>query len=271
MTTRKTAELSLHPVNKRVYGSSKYEYLSESIAEKGVYEAILITNNNLIINGGRRWKVAKILGLEEVPVVVFPSDDELDIKEAVVHCNKQREKEPFMKCEEATVLIEVEEERARIRRAEAAVRASQQAAAMRRGDATLRQTFAEGSEEDAGRARDKVGEALGVSGFTASKMVKVGKAVKKAEEDGDTDAVEKIKDAVNTKGVEAGLREIKKPKPAAEVGATPTEPSAEEKEQRADRALNALRKHIRALGEEGSKAWCARHGLSHEALMGREA
>src|ERR1051325_4368044 len=117
MNTRKTDSLKLHPTNSRVYGTTKYDHLKESIAKKGIYEPILITKDDLIINGGRRWMVARLLKMEDVPVTVFSSSDDLDIKEAVVHTNKVREKDPYIKCTEATVLMEVEEERARRRQA----------------------------------------------------------------------------------------------------------------------------------------------------------
>lgn len=75
--TRKVSELTVHAENDKIYGESRYDYLEKSIAEKGIYEPLLITKTNQIISGSRRWLVAKILKLTDVPVLVFPSDDEL--------------------------------------------------------------------------------------------------------------------------------------------------------------------------------------------------
>ncbi|MFO0843273.1 MAG: hypothetical protein U0797_12900 [Gemmataceae bacterium] len=105
-----------------------------------------------------------------MPAITFASRDELDILEALVHDNKQRVKTKEQLAGEADLLMEVEGERARRRQVELA------GSRPSKGGPDLRENVPEGS--DAGRARDKVGKALGVSGKTAERLAKVGKKIR---------------------------------------------------------------------------------------------
>ena len=90
--TRKPSELRPHPLNEVIYGDRADADLIASVRAKGVLNPILISSANLIISGHRRWGAAIAAGLDAVPVVVFGSDDELDIDEALIESNRQREK-----------------------------------------------------------------------------------------------------------------------------------------------------------------------------------
>jgi protein gp37/ParB-like chromosome segregation protein Spo0J len=92
MDMRKTRDLRPHEANERIYGDHADSGLVDSIAEHGIYNPLLITHDNRIIAGHRRHEAALRLGLAEVPVVVFGSDDELDIEEALIESNRQRAK-----------------------------------------------------------------------------------------------------------------------------------------------------------------------------------
>src|SRR5207248_11592509 len=100
MPNRKVSLLNPHPENARIYGDDVDEKLLASVRAHGVYEPLLVTREGLIISGHRRWKAAKKAGLGEVPVSVFPSADDLDVLEALVHCNEQRVKTRYQVAQE---------------------------------------------------------------------------------------------------------------------------------------------------------------------------
>ena len=104
MFTRKVSELRLHPDHAHLYADGPDDDLISSIRHKGVLEPLLITQGGVIISGGRRYIAAKEVGLQSVPVTIFGSDDELDIKEAIVHANKHRVKTKEQLAREASYL-----------------------------------------------------------------------------------------------------------------------------------------------------------------------
>src|SRR5262249_39352521 len=153
METRKVCDLKPHPENAKVYGDDPDEKLIESVRKKGVIFPLLITKGNVIIGGHRRCLAAKLVGLEEVPVTVFPSEDELDVVEAMVDQNMYREvKSTEMLAREAQLLLRVEKERAQRRR-----RATQNNKA---AGAEVETVPPQDGEQ--GKARDVAGEKLGV-------------------------------------------------------------------------------------------------------------
>lgn len=92
MDTRKTRDLRPHEANERIYGDHADKGLIDSIRTFGIHDPLLITHDGRIISGHRRYEAAVSLGLPKVPVSVFSSDDELDIEQALIECNRQREK-----------------------------------------------------------------------------------------------------------------------------------------------------------------------------------
>jgi ParB-like chromosome segregation protein Spo0J len=151
-------ELKPHPLNKAIYGSDLDDAFVQEIAKNGVYQPLLITKDKTIIAGHRRHAAAKQGGLSAVPTLVFHSDDELDIKAALVEANKQRAKTNEQIGREFNVLKEVEEARAKKR--------------MEAGQAV--------AQGDKGKARDKVAAKIGdISGFSAERAGAVVKVIEK--------------------------------------------------------------------------------------------
>lgn len=67
--------------------------LTDSIKEKGVIEPLLVRRNAAgfeLIAGERRWRAARLAGLNEVPVVVVDATDEESLEYAIIE-NIQRE------------------------------------------------------------------------------------------------------------------------------------------------------------------------------------
>src|SRR5215831_10387574 len=89
---RPTTTLTPHPENKKIYGESADAAFLQSVAAKGVLVPLVITYDNRIISGHRRWAAAQAVKLAAVPVSVFRSHDELDILEALIDANRQRVK-----------------------------------------------------------------------------------------------------------------------------------------------------------------------------------
>lgn len=77
-----------------------------------------MTLDNVIISGHRRWNAALSLGVKEVPVITLDLTDELDIEEAVLVSNKQRQKANEQIAREFEELKRIEEERAKGRMSE---------------------------------------------------------------------------------------------------------------------------------------------------------
>jgi ParB family chromosome partitioning protein len=57
------------PRKKTGFGNEEIQELANSIKEVGMIVPILIQKDNLIIDGERRWRAAKLIGLKKVPVV----------------------------------------------------------------------------------------------------------------------------------------------------------------------------------------------------------
>lgn len=112
MPTRLTVELRPHPDNAKIYGDHADADLIESVREKGILNPLLITSAGIIINGHRRYEAAQKCGMHEVPVVLFGSDDELDVLEALIESNRQRVKSHEQLGRETQALREIYEKRA---------------------------------------------------------------------------------------------------------------------------------------------------------------
>lgn len=57
------------PRKKTGFGKEELKELSNSIKQVGMVVPILIQKNKIIIDGERRWRAAKLIGLKEVPII----------------------------------------------------------------------------------------------------------------------------------------------------------------------------------------------------------
>jgi hypothetical protein len=105
-------ELKPNDFNHKIYGDEKLpDDFILSIKEKGILEAIVIKSDGTIISGHRRWKAAKQLNIESVPVVIIEFSTELEEREAIINFNKQREKTISQKVAEADELKKIVSEK----------------------------------------------------------------------------------------------------------------------------------------------------------------
>jgi ParB-like chromosome segregation protein Spo0J len=217
METRNVGDLRPYEDQARVYGDEPDQEMIESVRQHGILLPLVITKDNVIVSGYRRWASAKKVGLQEVPVTLCKYEAPLDIKDEFIHLNRQRKKTPHQIACEAEVLMEIEQERARRRQQGTHLAGKEKDGTPRQ--ASVVETLPPPSEK--GKARDKVGDALGVSGRTVDKMLKVRGAIKEAEQAGDTERAQRLRQCLDDQGVEPAMRLLKEEQD--EIVSTPPE------------------------------------------------
>ncbi len=191
-----------HEENVKIYGDKEsIQDLVKSIELIGIVDPIVITKDGRIISGHRRYRAAKELDLTDVPVRVFESDDELEIKRALLEHNRQRIKSKAQIAAEASLHMKIEKELAARRKAAA-------------GNGVV-ETLPPGKK---GKARDLAGKAMGISGRSADKAAKAHEASTALRAQGKTEDADEIDAALDKKGYDAGYQKavekgaIQKPK-----------------------------------------------------------
>lgn len=219
-----TGLLKPHPLSERLYGkleplSDPFIQLRDSIRQHGILEPLVVTRDNVIISGHSRHQIALVLNLYEVPVVRVKPADELALEEMLIHSNRQREKTAEQKAREVRELKRIESERAKVRQ----------------GERTDLKNIVENVPEcSKGDARDIAAAAVGWSGRTADKAVAVVDAIDEAEEAGDQERAEELREALN-KSVSAGANAARPAKPRKPK---PPEPEPQEEEDEAEAIID---------------------------------
>jgi ParB family chromosome partitioning protein len=183
---RNPKTLQPHPKNRKIYhgDSSGFDDMEEKVRKVGILSPILITKDNVIISGHRRNQVAINLGMPTVPVNIFQSDDPLEILEALVISNEQRERTNEQRIREFGVLRMIEEERARLR----------QVAELKQNKATVPENLPERTRGD---SRDLAANRIGLSGKTAERGAEVVAAIDVLEAQGETKKAGEIREQLN--------------------------------------------------------------------------
>ena len=158
--TRKLDELRPHESSARIYDDTADSALIESIKEMGIMEPLVITKDNIIVSGHRRFDAARKCGRTELPVIVFESDDTLDIRSAIIESNINRVKTNEQIGREAKELMAIESERAKQRQIRKSADSVPEDLPGQKGD-----------------ARDQVGRILNVSGKTVDKAIHLVKLI----------------------------------------------------------------------------------------------
>lgn len=187
---RAVAQLRPHDENAKIYGDKEsVDDLCTSISRNntGVLEALLITEDGRVISGHRRYRAALKLGLMEVPVRIFESEDEIEILNALLEHNRHRIKTKSQIANEAGLRLRIEKERA----------------AQAKNGATG--TGEKLPPRKNGKARDAAGKAVGISGRSADKAAKAADAVVKLRAEGKADAADTVEAALN-KGYDTGYK-----------------------------------------------------------------
>lgn len=193
-------DLVPHAANVSLYGDEVDQEFIDS-CKGGIIEPIVTTTDMTIISGHRRRKAAISHGWETVPVLIrHDLLDPLDIEEFLILANRQREKTNEQKAREFKRLKEIETERAK------------QTSPGGRGKKTPDQSGTEFSR----RSDVKAAEVAGLSRNTALKATKVVEAIDAAEESGETEKADQLREDLN-KSVSGAHKKISTKKVKANV------------------------------------------------------
>ena len=192
---RKTTSLKHHPLNQLIYGDlNPDDELKTSIQRNGILTPLLISDDDRILSGHRRFLCAKESGIENVPIMVSPLKDELEIEEALINANIQRQKTKEQIAREYMKLKEIEREKAKQR---------QSAAGGDRKSDESRKSPTQNSAEaiSKGESRKKASSKLGISHDTGEKAVKVVLMADGLKKAGKVDEARNLLDTLNNKSV----------------------------------------------------------------------
>jgi ParB-like chromosome segregation protein Spo0J len=204
-------ELKNHPLSDAIYGTEVGEDLLESIRTLGVLQPILVVKDSLeIISGNSRVKAALTLGYEVIQGTYFSSDNDLEIKQAVLESNSQRVKTNEQKIREYNARKTIESELTLLRKAAANPAAKPTKAATR---------------EAKGAAREKAAKKSGVSANAADKAVKVIEEADRLKDEGKVEESTELINALN-KSINTAHKMVKQKDAPAD--APPSKPKAPE-------------------------------------------
>ena len=95
---------------RRVFDEEELQALADSIAEHGIVQTLAVRDEGdgyyMIIAGERRWRAARLAGLDEVPVVVLEADDRTVMELALVENLQRQDLNPMEEAEGYRVLME---------------------------------------------------------------------------------------------------------------------------------------------------------------------
>ena len=95
---------------RRVFNEEELQALADSIAEHGIVQPLAVRDEGngyyMIIAGERRWRAARLAGLDEVPVVVLEADDRTVMELALVENLQRQDLNPMEEAEGYRVLME---------------------------------------------------------------------------------------------------------------------------------------------------------------------
>jgi len=102
-------KLKIHPKNREYFSdlpSEKYEEIKRSIEANGIRDPLKVLPDYTIIAGHQRYRIAKELGLEKVPVIIYEISEE-EAEYLLIADNEERRQEdndPIKKAKRAKFL-----------------------------------------------------------------------------------------------------------------------------------------------------------------------
>jgi N6-adenosine-specific RNA methylase IME4 len=209
VTWAATDTLRPHPINATIYGDNDpIHELVAQIAQSGWIKPLVVTLDGRIISGHRRWRAAKVLGRERLPVERRAFADETAELHGLLLENANRHKTPEQIYRESKHWWTIEAVRAKERQATSAPGIY--------GGQPLMPDLAEAVK---GPTRDKVAARVGKKRSTLVKIKKVVDLADALAEQGNTAAAEVLLETLNEESVDA----------AAKIAAHPEAPAILEK------------------------------------------
>jgi ParB-like chromosome segregation protein Spo0J len=110
------SDLSRHPLSIELYGYDLDREFLASVKRHGIITPIQVTQDLVIIDGHKRYQAALDAGIKEARVLVrLDLNDELAIREALIECNRYRNRSGDIRQQETQVLRSIAADRARER------------------------------------------------------------------------------------------------------------------------------------------------------------
>jgi ParB-like chromosome segregation protein Spo0J len=211
---RNPSKLTNHPLNASIYGDKPDDEFVELVRENGIDQPIRILTSNIVISGHRRLQAAIAIGMKEVPVIVdhvLSDASKLAIEKSLIVANKQRDKTTEQRAREFDALERIEKALAKKRQRNAGGVKQHSGEALK-----VNLPEALDTPKKTGQAREIAAAEVGWSGRTAKAASDVVSEIDKAEESGDTERAEDLRETLNTKSVRAAKKKVspKNPKRA---------------------------------------------------------
>ena len=109
-------KLTMHPLSITLYGYELEASFIASVRQHGIICPIQVTQDLIIVDGHKRFQAAREVGIVEDHVIVrLDLNDEWSIQEALIECNRHRDRSEEVKHHEAQVLAAIKQERLRER------------------------------------------------------------------------------------------------------------------------------------------------------------
>lgn len=155
-----TDALEPHELNEEIYTNRNIDELVSKIDAYGFQESqpLLITDDDTILSGHRRWRAARELGVEKVPVRRVDAEDQHEQLFTLLIANKYRDKTAAEKINEAEAWERIEREKAAERNAASAGASPQKLAETQTGEAKAKAAEKVGASKETVRKGQKVKE-----------------------------------------------------------------------------------------------------------------
>ena len=197
---RKITDLKPRQLNKEIYNDTCDKNLLADIKKNGILTPLLITHDDRIISGHKRFEAAQVKKLKELEVIVYDKKDELDIKEAIITSNKQRHKTNEQKGKEYVAQLEIEKQRAAQRQKNTQPQKGQQV-----GSSQVTKNSAEPNES--GEAREIAAKKVGLSHDTAKKISEINEAIDGCRKRGETELADNLLNTLNKKSPNSAYKQ----------------------------------------------------------------
>jgi hypothetical protein len=163
---------------------------------------LIISGDDTIVSGHRRFSAAIECGIEQVPVIILPSCDALDLEENLIVSNIQRQKTREQIAREYEKLKIIEGKKSKLRMS---------LAGGDRKSEEYKRSLTQNSAEpiSKGESRKLASAKLGVSHNTAEKSLEVVNSADELKAEGKTEQAKKLLDILNKKSVNSAYKNVK--------------------------------------------------------------
>ena len=206
-----------HPLNEKLFGVTSPEeikILAESIAETGQLSPLIVTADlekvgyYALLSGHKRADALRLLGRAEANCQVVDVEDADERLLRLLEANLHHDPTTEQKIRIGGVHFELETKKAKARKvagAKAAKKGNKKVETLPQAEAPKKKA----EDDDAGKARDHAAKKVGMSGVSFDKGRKVLRAMEKAEAEGKTALVMRLRELLNGKGIDPAFEHAK--------------------------------------------------------------